>query len=140
MAAGRTPSASVQEPGEPQETPAPQAPQEKGAALKVVRAMFELATGESVAAGARTPVMQEDGNLVVYDQDRKPRWAAMTGGEGNYARFRPDGNPVVHNSGGRPLWASRSDGHEGAVLVFQADGNLVIRSGDTVHRAAGTES
>ncbi|MFD5750497.1 hypothetical protein [Streptomyces sp. NPDC127033] len=143
VAAGKTPSASVQEPGEsqePQTSQAPQAPQGESAALKVVRAMFELATGESVAAGARTLIMQEDGNLVVYDQDRKPRWAAMTGGKGNYARFQPDGNLVVYNSGGRPLWASRSDGHEGAVLVFQADGNMVIRSGDTVHWAAGTEN
>ncbi|MFJ8794471.1 protein kinase [Streptomyces sp. NPDC102462] len=127
---GKTPSASAQE---------SQEPQEKGAALKVVRAAFELATGDSVGTGARTLVMQQDGNLVVHDQDSKARWATMTAGEGNSARFQTDGNLVVYNSGGQPLWASQTNGHPGAVLVFQADGNVVIKSGDTVLWAAGTD-
>ncbi|MPY49685.1 protein kinase domain-containing protein [Streptomyces acidicola] len=132
------PSPSATESGTPS-APA-QEPQEPGAALKVIQATFELATGESVEAGARTLVMQEDGNLVIYDQDRKPRWAAMTKGEGNSARFQPDGNLVVYNRDGQPLWASRTNGHPGAVLVFQADGNVLIKSGDTVLWAAGTEN
>ncbi|MEU3616398.1 protein kinase [Streptomyces sp. NPDC006872] len=131
--AGKTPSASAQETQEPQQS------QEPDAALKVVQATFELATGESVGTSARSLIMQEDGNLVVYDQDHKARWAAMTGGEGNSARFQADGNLVVYNSGGQPLWASQTNGHQGAVLVFQADGNVVIKSGDTVLWAAGTE-
>ncbi|MER5194170.1 protein kinase domain-containing protein [Streptomyces sp. NPDC002755] len=134
--AGRTPSASAQESQEPRRTPEPQ---EGDAALKVVQATFDLAAGESVAAGARTLVMQQDGNLVIYDQDGKARWAAVTSGEGNSARFQADGNLVVYNSGGQPLWASRTSGHEGAVLVFQVDGNVLIKSGDAVLWAAGTE-
>ncbi|MGW2045834.1 protein kinase domain-containing protein [Streptomyces sp. NPDC001858] len=108
--------------------------------LKVVQAPFELATGASVAAGDRSLIMQKDGNLVIYDQDHKPRWAAMTGGDGNSARFQTDGNLVVHNSAGQPVWASRTHGHPGAVLVFQADGNVLIKSGDTVLWAAGTQN
>ncbi|MFE7974547.1 hypothetical protein [Streptomyces shenzhenensis] len=125
----------------PQKTPSASAqqPQDKGAALKVIQATFELATGDSVGTGARTLTMQQDGNLVVAGQDHTARWATMTAGEGNSARFQTDGNLVVYNSGGQPLWSSQTDGHQGAVLVFQADGNIVIKSGDTVLWAAGTD-
>ncbi|MFF4524497.1 protein kinase domain-containing protein [Streptomyces bluensis] len=138
--ASGTPSASAQEPQKSQEPQEPQEPQEKSAALKVVQATFELAAGESVAAGDRTLAMQADGNLVIYDQDGKPRWASITKGEGNSARFQPDGNLVVYTSDGQALWASRTHGNPGAVLVFQADGNVLIKSGDTVLWAAGTEN
>ncbi|MFE2185556.1 hypothetical protein [Streptomyces sp. NPDC059455] len=130
----RRAAASAQEPQEPQE------PQEKDAPLKVIKATFELATGESVVAGTRSLIMQEDGSLVVHDQDHKPRWAAMTKGEGNSARFQADRNLVVYNSEGQHLWSSRTNGHPGAVLVFQADGNGVIKSGDAVLWAVGTKS
>ncbi|MFJ8601526.1 protein kinase [Streptomyces shenzhenensis] len=125
----------------PQKTPSASAqqPQDKGAALKVIQATFELATGDSVGTGARTLTMQQDGNLVVAGQDHTARWATMTAGEGNSARFQTDGNLVVYNSGGQPLWSSQTDGHQGAVLVFQADGNIVIKSGDTVLWGAGTD-
>ncbi|MFF1438968.1 protein kinase [Streptomyces sp. NPDC058295] len=134
---GEEPSASAQASREAQKS---QEPQEGDAAPKVVPATFELATGESVGTGARSLVMQADGNLVIYDQDHKARWASRTRGEGNSARFQADGNLVVYNSGGQPVWASRTDGHPGAVLVFQADGNVVITSGDTVLWSAGTGS
>ncbi|MEU9243306.1 protein kinase [Streptomyces sp. NPDC048385] len=126
--ASATPSASGQD------------SQDKSAELKVIQATFELAAGKSVAAGARSLIMQNDGNLVIQDQDGTPRWAAMTEGGGNSARFQPDGNLVVYNSGGQPVWSSRTDGHPGAVLVFQADGNVLIKSDDTVLWAAGTEN
>lgn len=134
--AGKTPSASTEQPQQPQES---QKSQDGDAAPKVVQALLELATGESVGTGARSLIIQQDGNLVIYDQDRKARWAAMTSGEGNTARFQADGNLVVYNSGGQPVWASQTNGHPGAVLVFQADGNVVITSGGTVLWAAGTE-
>ncbi|MFD7057726.1 protein kinase [Streptomyces mirabilis] len=114
--------------------------QQASVALKTIRATFELATGQSVGAGDRTLVMQKDGNLVIYDQDGKPRWAALTKGDSNSARFQPDGNLVVYNSQGQAIWASRTDGHQGALLVFQADGNVVIKSGDTVLWAARTQN
>ncbi|MBL1111265.1 hypothetical protein JK364_02385 [Streptomyces sp. 110] len=84
--------------------------------------------------------MREDGNLVVHDQDHKPRSAALTKGDGNSARFQADGNLVVYNREGQHLWSSRTNGHPAAVLVFQADGNAVVKSGDAVPWAAGTES
>ncbi|MFF4490834.1 protein kinase [Streptomyces sp. NPDC001544] len=123
--------------GSTESAPAPE-PQPAGGALKTVQATFELAAGESVGAGARTLVMQKDGNLVIYDQDGKARWASLTQGDGNSARFQSDGNLVVYNSQGQAIWASLTDGHQGAVLVFQTDGNVVIKSGDTVFWAAGT--
>ncbi|MER5429145.1 protein kinase [Streptomyces sp. NPDC002588] len=141
--AGKTPSASAQEPQETEQSQeagnSPEA-QQPDAELKVIEATFELATGESVVAGDRSLIMQQDGNLVIYDENHKARWAAMTRGEGNSARFQTDGNLVVYNSGGQPLWSSRTNGHQGAVLVFQADGNVLIKSGDTVLWAAGTEN
>ncbi|MGI5440600.1 hypothetical protein ACQEV4_25460 [Streptomyces shenzhenensis] len=126
----------------PQKTPSASAqqPQDKSAAPKVIQATFELATGESVGTDARTLTMQQDGNLVAADQDHTARWATMTAGEGNSARFQTDGNLVVYNSDGQPLWASQTDGHQGAVLVFQTDGNIVIKSGDTALWATGTHS
>jgi hypothetical protein len=45
---------------------------------------------------------------------------------------------VVVDSGRETLWSSRTDGHPGAVLVFQADGNVVIKSDDTVLWSAET--
>jgi len=124
-----TPSASATP-----ESPAPDP------TLKVVQAEFELAAGESVVAGARSLVMQEDGNLVISDQDGTPLWAAATAGEGNSARFQPDGNLVVYNGAGQALWSTETNGNPGATLVFQSDGNVVIKSGDTVLWAAGTQN
>ena len=85
---------------------------------------------ESVVAGARSLVMQKDGNLVVSDKDGKPRWAAMTRGEGNSARFQTDGNLVVYDSSNRALWASHTSGSN-TRLVAQNDSNLVIYDGAT---------
>ncbi|OQR63782.1 hypothetical protein B6E66_11990 [Streptomyces maremycinicus] len=137
--AGRAPSAAEsQQTLEPLKPQDPQEPEGEDTAPKVVQAPLELATGESVGTTTRSLVIQEDGNFVVYDQDRTARWAAKTSGEGNSARFQADGNLVVYNSGGRAVWASRTDGHPGAVLVFEADGDVVIKSGDTVLWSAGS--
>jgi hypothetical protein len=37
-----------------------------------------------------------------------------------------DGNLVLYDYAGHPRWASGTDGHHGARLVLQCDGNLVI--------------
>ncbi|MER5888772.1 mannose-binding protein [Streptomyces sp. NPDC001941] len=71
-------------------------------------------------------VMQTDGNLVVYDENGNPRWAAMTFGQNHRAIFQQDGNLVIHNGDDRPIWASRTHGHEGARLVLRPDGKVVI--------------
>ncbi|MFD3315660.1 protein kinase [Streptomyces sp. NPDC058694] len=105
---------------------------------RVLQAVYDLGVGESVRTAKTKLVMQRDGNLVITDKQDRPLWAAMTSGAGNTARFQDDGNLVVHNSAGRPIWASQTFGHPGAVLVLQADGNVVIKAGDAVLWAAKT--
>ncbi|MEV7087284.1 protein kinase [Streptomyces sp. NPDC093085] len=130
------PSGPAQEPQEPQESEGVVDP---GAPLKVIEATFELVTGDSVETENRSLRMQVDGNLVIYDRTGKARWATKTSGEGNTARFQPDGNLVVYNGEGKPVWASRTNGNPGAVLVLQADGNMVVKAGDAKVWAAGSE-
>jgi type VI protein secretion system component VasK len=52
-------------------------------------------------------VMQQDGNFVVYEAERKPVWAAMTQGhQGNELVLRNNGVLVVRGQDGKTLWAS----------------------------------
>ncbi|MEU5433860.1 hypothetical protein AB0G73_10850 [Streptomyces sp. NPDC020719] len=74
---------------------------------------------------AATLIMQLDGNLVVYDETGRARWASNTFGSDNYAIMQQDGNFVVYSSNGTPLWASGTFG-EGNVVIPQDDGNVVI--------------
>ena len=71
-------------------------------------------------------VAQTDGNLVVYDENFKARWAAHTVGTGAYTVFQSDGNLVVYNRSGRAVWASNTCCYSGNYLSVQADGNVVI--------------
>lgn len=103
------------------------------AGFKVVRscgytfvATKVFSPNESYDGCKGTFVMQGDGNLVVYDEFGRARWASNTGGfYGAYAVFQADGNLVVYTSYGYPLWSSRTYA-PGGRLVFQDDGNLVI--------------
>src|ERR1044071_5102521 len=47
--------------------------------------------------------MQQDGNLVIYDENGGARWASNTFGTGHHTNFQPDGNFVVYNSANQPL-------------------------------------
>ena len=52
-------------------------------------------------------VMQRDGNLVVYDADRVPRWASGTNGKLDLAlRLQIDGSIVLHKNN-KVEWSSR---------------------------------
>ena len=57
-------------------------------------------------------VMQQDGNLVIYDKNRAI-WASDTNGKGS-APFsvimQDDGNLVIYDSGNKPTWASNTMG------------------------------
>jgi hypothetical protein len=82
--------------------------------------------------------MQDDGNLVLYDELNRPRWSSDTWQwwkQGLYAVYQHDGNLVVYNTAGQPVWASNTWGCYTCVLAVQADGNVVIydtnRSNDT---------
>jgi len=73
-------------------------------------------------------VMQDDGNLVIYDNGR-PIWATNTNGKGgSYAVIQDDRNFVVYTDGNRPIWASNSNGRglPPCKLIMQNDGNLVL--------------
>ena len=50
-----------------------------------------------------------DGNLVVYDADRKPVWASNTvPHEGSRLVVQDDGNVVIYDTGNVPLWATNT--------------------------------
>ncbi len=104
----------------------------------------KLSKGESKGQGVPSPnyfyeskkypyhvlIMQTDGNLVLYksneDRTGMPTWATGTNPNGSYAIMQEDGNLVVYDSNNKPLWASNTDGHPGAQLSVQGDGNAVI--------------
>ena len=90
-----------------------------------------LAPNESLrSANSRfTLVLQDDGNLVLYESDSQPVWATGTDGQAvSRATMQPDGNLVLYSSGGDATWASETDGNDGAYLLLQDDRNLVIYS------------
>ncbi|WP_229821047.1 MULTISPECIES: protein kinase domain-containing protein [Streptomyces] len=92
-----------------------------------VQARRTLLAGEFVQAAHMKLIMQEDGNLVAYDEDNQPTWASRTFGENHKAVFQEDGNLVVYTADDKPVWATNTgypDG--GAVLRLRADGAFAI--------------
>ncbi|WP_210423694.1 hypothetical protein [Croceivirga thetidis] len=79
-------------------------------------------------------VMQDDGNLVIYNQGLgTSRWASNTMNKGgNYAQMQNDGNLVIYKNDGTPVWSTGTHGNTGATLKMQNDGNLVIYSSESV--------
>lgn len=74
-------------------------------------------------------VMQDDGNLVLYNTTNGAAvWSSRTyGNAGAYAVFQTDGNFVVYGASGNVLWYSATGGASyGQYLVAQDDGNMVI--------------
>jgi hypothetical protein len=54
-------------------------------------------------------VMQNDGNLVCYDDSGRAHWATGTNGNpGAWLFVQDDGNLVVYSAGGAALWASNT--------------------------------
>ncbi|QIB48905.1 lectin [Streptomyces aureoverticillatus] len=92
-------------------------------------APFTLNHNESVSSNTARLVMQSDGNLVIYDEFNRARWATRTVGQGWTTSFQEDGNLVVYTRNGRAVWASNTAGHPGSRLVVQDDGNVVIYDG-----------
>jgi hypothetical protein len=88
-----------------------------------------LRRGEYLTSGNRgyTLILQQDGNLVLYDARKHPLWASGTQGKRvERCIMQRDGNLVLYLDNGQPVWASRTDGKPGSFLVLQNDGNLVI--------------
>ena len=73
-------------------------------------------------------VMQEDGNLVIYQiKDQKALWASNTKSTGAaVARMQPDGNFVLYDWNNQAKWSTGTNGRSGAIITLQDDGNLVI--------------
>lgn len=91
----------------------------------------QLSPGQSIRSqdGRFEFIMQQDGNLVLYQPGAKPLWAANTTGLPVIGVImQNDGNLVIYvpgQAGSRPVWASNT-GKPGSGLVVQNDGNLVI--------------
>lgn len=90
-----------------------------------------LRQGQSIASDSGQFVlrMQDDGNLVLYGPDG-PMFATNTVGKGCQLEMQYDGNAVVYDRGHKPVWNSHTQGNEGAALIVQDDGNLVIYAAD----------
>ncbi len=55
--------------------------------------------------------MQPDGNLVLYDQNKKPLWHTSTWGKGaSRLVMQDDGNLVVYSASGAPTWHTNTVG------------------------------
>jgi len=55
--------------------------------------------------------MQPDGNLVLYDQNKKPLWNSSTWGKGaSRLVMQDDGNLVVYSASGAPTWYTNTVG------------------------------
>ncbi|UOZ06952.1 DUF4241 domain-containing protein [Amycolatopsis sp. WQ 127309] len=98
----------------------------------------------SSPSGRATLVHQDDGNLVLYDNEgRGTVWSAGTPGRGTgCCALQPDGDFVVYDDQARAVWSTGTAGHPGAVLSVHDDG-LVLRDPagsvvwSTTPRAAG---
>src|SRR4030042_1241294 len=79
--------------------------------------------------GKYTLRMQDDGNLVAYDNQGKGLWSSNTVGSGAIeCILQGDGNLLLKDRNGRAVWTTYTDGYKNAKLVIQNDGNLVIYS------------
>lgn len=71
-------------------------------------------------------IFQSDGNLVVYDEFGRARFASNTVGRGQRLILQSDGNLVIYDAANRPVFATNTAGHPHDRLVVQTDGNVVI--------------
>ncbi|MER5405930.1 protein kinase [Streptomyces sp. NPDC002769] len=104
----------------------------------VLKPPFTFEVGKLVRTVRSKLIMQTDGNLVLYDESGKARWASRTQGPGNTAVFQEDGNLVVYSAQAKPVWASNSQGANGATLKVLEDGNMVIATDDRIAWQTGT--
>jgi hypothetical protein len=93
-----------------------------------------LLSGQSLQSpgGRMRLVYQPDGDLVLYDDNRRERlWSSGTAGSRpGRAILQLDGNLVVYDRDGSARWSSGTSGNRNAQLVVQDDGNVAIVSWD----------
>jgi hypothetical protein len=72
---------------------------------------------------------QDDGNLVLRDENGSPIWAincwpeCTDMGTAGRAEMQSDGNFVVYNGDGVAVWATATNGNNNSFAVVQSDGN-----------------
>lgn len=73
-------------------------------------------------------IMQQDGNLVVYDtKNKKSKWSSRTSGNPNaILAMQPDGNLVIYDKNKRPVWSSNTLNKDGAYAGLDKLGRLFI--------------
>lgn len=93
-----------------------------------------LLPGQSLhsPSGRMRLVYQSDGDLVLYDDDRRERlWSTGTAATPpGRAILQLDGNLVVYDGHGSARWSSGTSGNRNARLVVQDDGKVAIVSWD----------
>lgn len=72
--------------------------------------------------------MQSDGNLVLYNVEKKAVWASGTSGSGNWLALQTDGNLVIYSSTNQALWASNTVNSGATKLTVGDDGKLTLSS------------
>ncbi len=89
----------------------------------------KLLRGEALVSsnGKYSLNLQDDGNLVLYDDQQKALWSS---GTANIAIkegiMQTDGNFVLYRYDGVSAWNSKTDTSPGGFIIIQDDGNLVI--------------
>ncbi|MQL81564.1 hypothetical protein Taro_014039 [Colocasia esculenta] len=97
-----------------------------------------LDPGQYLSYGNYWLIMQEDCNLVLYDNGRAV-WDSGTRGRASYCyvSMQSDGNLVIYDNAARPLWASNTDRGNGYyILMLQGDRNVVIYGGGAIWATA----
>lgn len=98
---------------------------------RVINATYVLHAGEGVQTNRIHLMMQTDGDLVLWNEHGDVVWSTRTHAPNADAVFQADGNFVVYSPNRATVWSSRTDGHDGSVLVLQADGKMSIRYGNS---------
>lgn len=92
-----------------------------------------LDVGRSWTFGRSRLTLQTDGNLVIYDNNNRARWASNTVGKGaSQLLFQPDSNLVLYTPGyERAVWATGRfcESFEERFIGLQSDSNFVVYCG-----------
>ncbi|MBW5484250.1 peroxidase [Streptomyces bambusae] len=105
-----------------------------------VHAGTVLRPGDTLDAGAVRLHFDSSGDLVLQDDEGRPRWTSRTAGSGADAHFSADGLLTVRTSAGRTAWSSGTGGHRGARFLIRPTGEAVIVEGNrTLWRAGRTQ-
>lgn len=108
-----------------------------------------LHLGQSLSAGKELVsyngfnklIVQNDGNVVLYNPDQLAVWDTMgkrTTLKANNITLQGDGNLVAYTVTGQVAWASNTAGTGADRLSLQDDGNLVLYKGSTPVWSTGT--